>query len=190
MRPREPAPLRPLVVAQQLLIASTEFHATNMNALTGTVRRHGAATGETRDAATHTTSPLTPPPREDDVLFNLAGLDVTMLHVYIVTGSALLAACVLLSVARAACALRSMCRRGRAAERPMVPTTSPSLGRPSDGDVVGSLDLWYHGVIASLERRAKSRITVSSLPDRARVGVIAVEMGSAPSSAASVQLRV
>ena len=37
--------------------------------------------------------PLTPPPREDDVLFNLAGLDVTMLHVYIVTGSALLAAC-------------------------------------------------------------------------------------------------
>ena len=134
--------------------------------------------------------PLTPPPREDDVLFNLAGLDVTMLHVYIVTGSALLAACVLLSVARAVCALRSMCRRGRAAERPMVPTTSPSLGHPSDGDVVGSLDLWYHGVIASLERRAKSRITVSSLPDRARVGVIAVEMGSAPSSAASVQLRV
>jgi len=64
--------------------------------------------------------PLTPPPREDDVLFNLAGLDVTMLHVYIVTGSALLAACVLLSVARAVCALRSMCRRGRAAERPMV----------------------------------------------------------------------
>ena len=45
-------------------------------------------------------------------------------------------------------------------------------------------------LIASLERRAKSRITVSSLPDRARVGVIAVEMGSAPSSAASVQLRV
>lgn len=45
-----------LVVAQQLLIASAEFHATNMNALTSTVRRHGAATGETRDAATHSTS--------------------------------------------------------------------------------------------------------------------------------------
>ena len=133
--------------------------------------------------------PFRPPPREDDVLFNLAGLDVTMLHVYIVTGSALLAACVLLSVTRAGCALRSMCRR-RTAERPVVPTTAPSLGRPSDGEIVGSMDLWYHGVIASLEKRAKSRITVSSLHDRARVGAIAVEMGSAPSSAASVQLRV